>query len=53
MTFKTACVAVVLSLAPVMTLAMGCSERGNHAQSCAPGTAWDSNLQSCVKQVTG
>lgn len=38
-------------LLPTIASAIGCSGRGHQAQSCAPGTAWDANSQSCVKIV--
>lgn len=53
MTVKTTFAALALILVPTLSLAFGCSGRGNHAQSCAPGTVWDSVQQSCVKAVTG
>lgn len=50
MTVKTALAALALTLAPALAHAT-CSERGHQAQSCAPGTVWDVNLQTCTKQV--
>lgn len=53
MTIKTAFVALALSCLPVMGYAMGgCSDRGHQAQSCAAGSVWDANSQTCIKQVT-
>ncbi|MCU9838049.1 MULTISPECIES: adenylosuccinate lyase [Ruegeria] len=52
MTFKTLTCAVVLAMAPLSALAMGCSSRGHEqTQSCAPGTQWDAASQSCVQVV--
>lgn len=50
MTAKTFLAALALTVLPAISYAF-CSERGNHAQSCAPGTVWDNNQQACVKQV--
>lgn len=52
MKLKTALAALALTVAPVAALAMGCSDRSHEAQSCATGMVWDSNLQTCVKQIT-
>lgn len=52
MIIKATVAALALTLIPAMSLAYGCSARGNQAQSCAPGTAWDNALQTCVKQVS-
>ncbi|UWQ92906.1 hypothetical protein QEZ52_09275 [Aliisedimentitalea scapharcae] len=38
-------------LLPSLAAAMGCSGREHQAQSCAAGTTWDSNSQSCVKII--
>jgi hypothetical protein len=38
-------------LLPSIAAAMGCSGREHQAQSCATGTTWDANSQSCVKIV--
>lgn len=53
MTIKTALAVLALTFVPAMGFAMGCSEREHQAQSCETGSVWDSNLGSCVKQVTG
>jgi hypothetical protein len=50
MSIRTIAIAVALTLAPALAHA-SCSDRGHQAQSCASGTAWDSNLQTCVKRV--
>jgi len=47
---KTLFAALAVTLLPAAGFAM-CSERGHQAQSCAAGTVWDANLQTCVKQV--
>ena len=46
-TFKALTIAATLTLTPAMALAM-CSE-GKHqqAQSCASGSAWNAETQSC------
>ena len=51
MTAKTIILAAVLAALPALSYA-SCSGRGHQAQSCAAGFAWDSNLQTCVKQVS-
>lgn len=50
MTVKTALAALALTLVPVFAYA-SCSARGHQAQSCAAGTVWDANQQTCIKQV--
>lgn len=50
MTSKTLLAALALTILPAVASAF-CSERGSHAQSCAAGTVWDANLQTCVKQA--
>ncbi|WP_081710420.1 chitin-binding domain-containing protein [Sedimentitalea nanhaiensis] len=50
MTLRTGMVALALIVAPSLSFAM-CSERDHQAQSCAPGTTWDSTNQSCVPQT--
>ena len=49
MTTKTILTAIALTLAPTISLAMGC-EHGQHKQaaSCASGSSWDSDLGKCV-----
>ncbi|MBO9451984.1 hypothetical protein J7426_17045 [Tropicibacter sp. R16_0] len=39
-------------LLPSIAAAMGCSGREHQVQSCAAGTTWDANSQSCVKIVS-
>lgn len=53
MIIKATVAALALTLIPAMSLAYGCSARGNQAQSCAAGTAWDMALQTCVEKVSG
>lgn len=53
MIIKATVAALALVVIPTMSLAYGCSDRGEQAQSCAAGTIWDNSLQSCVKQVNG
>lgn len=50
MTIKTSLAALALTLIPAFAYAT-CSARGHQAQSCAPGTVWDANAQTCIKQV--
>ncbi len=50
MTIKTLIFAAALVAIPAASFAY-CSGRGHQAQSCAPGTVWDADSQSCVKQV--
>ncbi len=48
---KTLVVALALTLAPTLTLAMGCSN-GKHQQqamSCAEGSVFDADKGTCVK----
>ncbi len=49
---KTILAAVALTILPAAAFAM-CSGKSHQAMSCAEGTVWDANSQSCVKQVTG
>ncbi|WP_171052659.1 hypothetical protein [Ruegeria sediminis] len=48
MTFKTLACALAFGL--VSTAAMAC-EFHKQTQSCAPGTVWDSESETCVKAV--
>ncbi|MCB1365102.1 MAG: adenylosuccinate lyase [Rhodobacteraceae bacterium] len=50
MSFKTALCALVIALTTTAAYA-SCSARGHQAQSCAAGTVWDANSQTCVEQV--
>lgn len=50
MTFKTTIVALILGLAP--TLSLACPWHEQQAQSCAQGYAWDAESEQCIKQVT-
>ena len=55
MTIKTAALTAVLALAPSLALAMGCSGFGHEteqAMSCAEGTVWDAETETCIEQVT-
>ncbi|WP_299614095.1 hypothetical protein [uncultured Tateyamaria sp.] len=47
---KTVMVALALTLAPTLTLAMGCNygTKDKQAMSCAAGTTYDANSNSCV-----
>ncbi|WP_189680250.1 hypothetical protein [Seohaeicola zhoushanensis] len=51
MTFRIALTALSLSLAPFAAVAE-CSGHEQKVQSCAPGSAWDAENKSCVKQIT-
>ena len=46
---KTVLVALALTLAPTLSLAMGCNY-GKHEQamSCAAGTVYDADTKTCV-----
>ena len=47
---KTVLVALALTLAPTLSLAMGCNY-GKHEQqamSCAPGSTYDAATNTCV-----
>jgi len=52
MKLKTLLAALALSAAPSFGIAM-CSGDSHQAMSCAEGTVWDSETNSCVQQVTG
>ena len=51
---RTLLAALALTIAPTITLAMGCSG-GEHAQtsSCKAGTTWDAASASCVVNPLG
>lgn len=50
MKIKTFTVALCLTLAPTLSFAMGCNgAKHEQAQSCAAGTTYDADSQSCVK----
>ena len=51
MPLKTTLTALALALMPVLGAAEGCSDRSHQAQSCAPGTVWDSESRSCTEQA--
>ncbi|MDG1801700.1 MAG: adenylosuccinate lyase [Paracoccaceae bacterium] len=55
MTIKTLLTAAALTLLPGLALAMGC-HGSNHAEranmSCAAGTTWDADSQTCVAGTT-
>ena len=50
MTTKTLTVALALTLAPTLSLAMGCNYGAHEKQamSCAAGTTFDTTSNSCV-----
>ncbi|MBK0326945.1 adenylosuccinate lyase [Rhodobacteraceae bacterium F11138] len=50
MTIRTTILALALATAPALSFAM-CADREHQAQSCAPGTVWDTNSQSCEPQA--
>ena len=50
MTFKTALAALLLTALPVVSYAQCGHDR--QVQSCEEGSIWDSELNSCVKQIT-
>ncbi|MEM9871179.1 MAG: chitin-binding domain-containing protein [Pseudomonadota bacterium] len=47
---KTLAVALALTLAPTLSLAMGCNygKSEHQAMSCAPGTIFDTATNTCV-----
>lgn len=51
MTIKTILTALALTVLPAASFAM-CSGKSHQAMSCAEGTVWDVESESCVKQVT-
>ncbi|MCK8464773.1 hypothetical protein MUY35_13025 [Aliiroseovarius sp. S1339] len=52
MRFKTLICALVLTILPTLSVAMGC-ERGDHtAASCDAGQTWDDATQACVDAVS-
>ena len=50
MLLKTAFVALSLAVLPALAHA-SCAAHAQQSQSCAPGTVWDSQSQSCVPQA--
>ncbi|WP_415403436.1 hypothetical protein [Tateyamaria sp. SN3-11] len=50
MTTKTLAVALALTLAPTLGLAMGCNydKHEQQAMSCAAGTTYDAGTNTCV-----
>jgi hypothetical protein len=50
MTTKTLAVALALTLAPTLTLAMGCNygKADKQAMSCAAGTTYDTTSNACL-----
>lgn len=50
MKIKTAFASVALCLVPALGFAT-CPYDEHQAQSCAPGTVWDSAQKTCVEQV--
>lgn len=51
MHLKTTLTALALAVMPVLAAAEGCFDGTHQAQSCAPGTVWDSESRSCTKQA--
>jgi len=51
MTLKTILTALALTVLPAVSYAM-CSGHTDQAQSCAPGTVWDSATETCVDKVS-
>jgi hypothetical protein len=47
---KTLSIAVLLTLAPTLSLAMGCDHAGKNKQAmtCAAGTSYDADARACV-----
>ncbi|MEM8655860.1 MAG: carbohydrate-binding module family 14 protein [Pseudomonadota bacterium] len=46
---KTVLVALALTLAPTLSLAMGCNYgKEQQAMSCATGTVYDADTKTCV-----
>ncbi len=46
---KTILAAIALTLAPTVTLAMGCNyDKHQQAASCQTGSSWDADLGKCV-----
>ena len=52
---KTFLTAAALTLLPGLALAMGCSgyKHETASMSCAEGTTWDAETNTCVQVVTG
>jgi len=51
MHLKTTLTALALAVMPVLAAAQGCFDSSHQAQSCAPGTVWDSESRSCTEQA--
>ncbi|MFX0543438.1 hypothetical protein ACEWPM_017265 [Roseovarius sp. S4756] len=46
---KTFGIALVLTLAPTLSLAMGCNyDKSTQAMTCAAGTAYDADAKACL-----
>ena len=45
---KTAFAAAVLALLPALASAAGCDHANTAQMSCAEGTTWDAESQTCV-----
>jgi len=53
MTTKTILTAIALTLAPTISLAMGCQGgHGQQASSCKAGTSWDVTSGTCVPDTS-
>ncbi|MDJ0824384.1 MAG: chitin-binding domain-containing protein [Rhodobacter sp.] len=54
MKIKTALFAALLAAAPSLAFAMGCNweHSTQEAMSCAEGTIWDAETETCVDIVT-
>lgn len=46
---KTLGIALALTLAPTLSLAMGCNQgKSTQAMSCAAGTSYDADAKACL-----
>jgi len=51
MKIKTLLTAAALTIAPTLTLAMGCPSSKSQVMSCADGLVYDSATSSCIATV--
>lgn len=51
MTLRLSFVALVLTIAPTLSLAVGC-QHDKHAMSCATGSSYDAATGTCVVDAT-